>query len=164
MGGNEMDKDLIIDTNVLVHANNRLEPRRNYSVNLISHLITSDILLGLDPGFSLMRESNKSLIGAEYHKHLIYGTLGYALLVEVFKNKRIKEIDQTLDRASTKKILQHIRNKRDRTFLKVTINSSKKTLVSHDFQDFSVSNRRYFKREFDIKIIEASQFLKDDYK
>lgn len=158
-----MERVIIIDTNVLVHANNQQELRHKYCVNLIMKLLASDKFIGLDPGFSIDGGINKSLIGSEYHKHLIYGSLGFSLLVEYFKNKRVKEIELSTDPAVSKKIMTRIRNKRDRTFLKVTYNSPKKILISHDFEDFSATNRKYFKKELSINIVEASQYLKQNY-
>jgi predicted nucleic acid-binding protein len=154
-----MIEDLVLDTNVLAHANNNQESRQQFSISLIKYLLSSTELVCVDPGFSFSSRHNSSFIASEYFKHLNTGTLGYAFLVEIAKNRRIKETSISVDRATAKKIIQRIGNKRDRTFIKTTINSINRILISHDLRDFSVENRRYFRAEMRTDIIQASEFL-----
>ena len=54
-------------------------------------------------------------------------------------------------------INQRVRNAVDRTFLKVTVNSKERILVSHDFQDFPERIRAACPGELGVTILEASE-------
>jgi len=150
--------DIVIDTNVLKHANNTKEHRQKHAIELITYLLSSNEFICLDEGFSLNESLNKSHIGNEYITHLKVGMLGYSFLVKIALEKRIKEVPKSTELAISKVINQKIRNLKDRVFLKVTNNAAGKTLISHDFTDISLTKRDFFRENLTIVVIEASEY------
>lgn len=62
-----MITDVVVDTNVWVHASNPGEQRFEAALEFLEKLLYSaSILLCVDEGFSLDEASNRSLIGREY--------------------------------------------------------------------------------------------------
>jgi predicted nucleic acid-binding protein len=151
-----MPTDIIIDTNVLVHANNKNEIRQQASIDMIKYLLDSEELLCIDQGFSFNEAQNRSFIGYEYLKHLKIGMLGYIFISTIAQRKRIKQVAKNADAAISRKINKCMSNIRDRTYLNVAYNSSDKILVTHDYSDFSISKRKYINKEFEIKVFDAT--------
>lgn len=151
-----MPQDLVIDTNVLVHASNDKEDRQIDSVELINYLLTSTELICVDEGFSTNETFNSSYIGYEYLKHLKNGMLGYAFVVQMALNKRISEVSGRTKAHTTRAINQCMSNNHDRVFIKVAINSIEKILITHDFTDFAESKRTHLKKAFAIDVFVAS--------
>lgn len=151
--------DIVIDTNVLMHANNSEEARQQDSIDLINYLLSSTEFICVDEGFVYNETQNRSLIGSEYIKHLKNGSLGYSLIVQVALQQRIREKSRNAPAHISKKINQCISHEksRDKTFLKVAYNSIEKTLVTHDREDFSNQKRTYILNTFGIKILDAGQ-------
>lgn len=154
-----MPQDLVIDTNVLVHANNEKEKRQQESFDLLTYLIGSTESIYLDEGFDLNETLNKSYIGYEYLKHLKFGMLGYVLITVLAQSKRIREVPDKVHAHTSKCINQCMQNNHDRVFIKVTINSPDKVLVTHDFTDFSKSKRKHLKKTVGIDILVASDLV-----
>lgn len=152
-----MHTDFVVDTNVLMHADNDQEPSQQYCIKLINRLINSTDKLCMDQGFNLVEASNKSLIGYEYIKHLRIGMLGYTLILKLLSDNRIDFLSIKIPPSVSKKINQCISNKkpRDKTFLKVTFNSISKIFVTHDQEDFNYSKRGHIRNTFGIKVIDA---------
>ena len=151
--------DIVIDTNVFMHAHNPNEKRSTNAKKLLLKIIDNDILLCVDSGFNLIEAKNSSLICHEYIKHLRHGSIGLAVVVKLASDKRIKELTSSTERKITKKVNQLLRNKSDKIFLKVAHNSNNKVLVSHDYQDFSKTKRKTIKKDLDISIIESDDAI-----
>jgi predicted nucleic acid-binding protein len=149
--------DIVIDTNVWVHATNPAEERCDSSKKLLALLRDSDTLLGIDPGFSVEDSRNRSLIGREYLDNIGAGSESYAILVFVLQDIRIKEITRTLPRREAKLMKKWHLKPRDRTFLAVAFNSSEKTLASHDFEDFPPKKRLAIEDSLGVDILEAEE-------
>ena len=150
-----MIPDIVIDTNVLMHAGN---PDQDYFEDAVSFLTTlqkKSILLCVDEGFDLDEAKNRSLIGGEYLTHLRFGSAGYNVIAVLAASRRIKECSKRVEARTRKKIDQLIRNPRDKTFVRVTCNSVSKILISHDNEDFPVSKRKLLKREIEVQIFTA---------
>ena len=122
--------DITIDTNVFVHALNPEEIRNSASLNLLQTLLSTTCKIVIDIGFDMDESKNKSLIGAEYLKHLPPGSLPYAIVADLAQNGRISFVEKSTQPHISKKINQTLRNRRDRTFIIVCINSERKTLVT----------------------------------
>ncbi len=150
-----MPTDLVVDTNVLVHANNPEELRQEYSINLINYLLSSTEVICIDEGFDFNEAVNSSYIGYEYLLNLKNGMLGYTLISILAQTKRISEISRNTSSHVTKAINQCTVNKHDRVFIKVTINSNNKVLISHDFMDFDTNKRKHLKKTFKIDVLVA---------
>ncbi len=152
--------DLVIDTNVLVHASNGQVPKQRHSINLIDYLLASSEVICIDDGF-VWDDTNRSFIGSEYRNHLKNGMLGYTFVVTMLAGKRFKECSRSVPVNISKKINQCISHlkPRDKTFLKVTYNSISKTLISHDNEDFHQSKRSHIIRQFKIEVMDASDIV-----
>jgi len=62
--------DIVLDTNVLMHAENSQEARCEQSGNLLQAPKICTTKLCVDEGFDLNESRNRSQIGSEYLKHL----------------------------------------------------------------------------------------------
>ena len=147
--------DLVVDTNVLVHASNDEEERQIDSVQLINYLLGSTELICVDTGFDTNETLNKSYVGYEYLKHLKNGMLGYAFVVQMAQTRRICEVTRQTKAHTNRAINQCMSNNHDRVFIKVAINSNDKILITHDFTDFAASKRTHLKKTFGIEVLVA---------
>jgi len=150
-----MNDDVVIDTNVMIHADNPNDKFYHDSNNLLEILLEGDIKLCVDEGFDIDESKNRSRIACEYYEHLRFGSLGYAVLQNLSITMRIKFIDLKVDLNAKRKIIRLIRNKRDRTFLIVAFNSISRIFVSHDFEDFSIKKRDKIRSDFGVKMFIA---------
>jgi len=151
-----MLKDMVLDTNVFVHADMPKERRRKDSRTLLKKLLAGTMCLRVDSGFSMNESKNKSLIGHEYIKHVRFPMLGYQVLVSLGNAGRI--------RTATTKITEAERKARDRLglakpgdrrMITIAIKSESGILVSHDEADFTKARRKTIKREFSVEVIDA---------
>jgi len=154
-----MLSDIVIDTNVLLHAQDPNETRFENSSNLINKILEENTSLCIDEGFSENESKNKSIIGREYLYNLQPGSIGQNLIVQLALQQRIKQLTKRAPERIVRKINQIIRNKIDRVFLNVAYNSDEKTLVSHDYTDFRITKRQFILTELQIKVIEACDCL-----
>jgi hypothetical protein len=155
-----MLSDLVVDTNVFVHAQNPAEQRFQDALNFLHKLLECDSKIGIDKLFSAGSQ-NTSLIGQEYLDNLTPTGFGYAVLVAMLQSGRIKMDIPTRVPADVRRLVMREipRNKRDRTFAFVTYNTMDRFLVSHDFSDFTQDVRNRLKDRLDIKIEEAFEAL-----
>lgn len=151
--------DIVIDTNVLMHAQNPNEKRFGDSSVLINTILISNTDLCVDEGFSEEEGRNKSLIGSEYIDNLYFGSLGFSLIVDLVQQNRIKPLKRRAPQKIARKINQILSNKKDRIFLNVAFNSVEKVFVSHDFADFQMPKRNKILSDFTIRVIEACDCL-----
>ena len=148
--------DLTIDTNVLMHACNPNENRFGDAVLFLTALLAAAATkLAIDDGFDLDPANNKSLIGAEYLQKLVPGSLASSVVAALARQERISIHSRALPIQHSKKLDQMVRNRRDRTFIKVCANSEGKSLVSHDFLDFPKAKRKEISKHFGIDMFEA---------
>lgn len=150
-----MLSDIVIDTNILMHADNKSETRREHCCRFLDALRHSDTRLCLDEGFDPDEARNRSQIYGEYRKHLRPGMLGFALVAHLARSRRIKTVSRQVSNHAAQKIRQSVRNPQDRIYLRVALNSSSKTLASHDFDDFAPRIREKLRRDICVTIITA---------
>ena len=82
--------DIVIDTNVFLHAENEQEVRRESCQSLVALLREGNTLLCVDDGFNLLEESkNRSQIGREYIEHLRVGSVGYEIVRHLAQSGRL---------------------------------------------------------------------------
>jgi hypothetical protein len=148
--------DIVVDTNVFAHTQNPNNEHFSASVTFTNSLLDSDVLLCVDKGFQLDESKNRSIICYEYLQHIVFGSPAYFVILKLAMDGRIMQLDRLTNRSTSRKINQLLANKHDRTFLNVACNSSDKTLVSHDYVDFSIAKRRTIKREIDVDVITAA--------
>ena len=138
--------DLVVDTNVFVHASNPGVTYCAEAMNLMTALERVSTVLRVDEGFDPDPARNRSLIMGEYLEYLQIGMLAYAFVSTWANTGRIIPASSCVVPAVGRRINQIIRNKRDRTFLKVAMNSDDRFLCSHDFNDFSRRKRAEIKK------------------
>jgi len=150
-----MLSDLVVDTNVLVQAS---DPNNQYfesSEDFLNILLIASTVLKVDDGFSPDRARNGSIIMNEYLDHLRAGTLGYAVIQTLAAKERIKGVERTVGEREAKKIRQEVRDKSDRIFVKVALNTEEHVLVSHDFTHFTLHVRSSIDRDIGVTIIDC---------
>jgi len=154
-----MLSDIVIDTNVLVHAQNPSVERFVESRNLLNMLLACATMLCVDEGFNFNQTENRSFIGLEYLKHLTPGSVSFQFVVSLASNGRIKRLPKNAVQQSKKIINQLIRKQSDRIFLSVACNSSDKTLISHDYEDFQIQKRKTLKQKLGVIILAANECM-----
>ena len=147
--------DLVLDTNVILHADNAQEKRCDDAKRLINLLLQNTVILCVDEGFHEDQSRNKSLIAAEYLERFQSGSIGMVLVALLASQGRLSQVSRKVPKSVVRKVNQLIRKPRDRTFLRVSYNSVDKVLVSHDFQDFQLPKRRTIRKELLVQVLEA---------
>jgi len=154
-----MLEDLVVDTNVFVHASNPEVTYCGEARDLMTALETVATVLSVDEGFDMDPRRNRSLILGEYLENLHFGMLAFAFVSTLASAGRIKEVPRSVSSAVSRQVNRIIANRRDRTFLKVAINSQDHLLASHDFTDFSSRKRVKIEDIFDVRIKTAGEAL-----
>lgn len=149
-------QDIVVDTNVLVHATNSKDPHFADAVDFVKRLQASATMLAMDSGFDAQSAKNKSLLGGEYLGLLKPMTVSYMALVHLATHGRIRECSTQVSDAQRKYLNNSISNKRDRTFVRVALNSTERVLVSHDFVDFTAPFRVTVAQQWNVKIVKAT--------
>ena len=147
--------DIVLDTNVLVHADNPEELRHQTSRALLAELANCVTRLCVDEGFDVIEANNRSIIGAEYLKHLRFGMLGYELVRHLAGSLRVKQVSRNVPQSVLRHITRQVPKGPDRTFLRVAFNSESKTLACHDFDDVPITVRARLQRSIGLQIIDA---------
>jgi hypothetical protein len=154
-----MLNDIVVDTNVFVHADHGDESRKHSAIAFLTALQASNTSICVDEGFDLDEAKNASLIAYEYLKHLRAGMLGFAIVAHLAQNQRVRMLSRKVRQSDKQGLERKIANKRDRTFVMVAINSHEQHLVSHDFDDFPSPIRTWIKNELDVLVLTASESL-----
>ena len=75
-----MPEDIVIDTNVLVHAGNPGVDHFEPALQLLEWLSQEPVAMCTDPGWSMDEARNRSHIMSEYFEHLRFGSPGMAVV------------------------------------------------------------------------------------
>jgi hypothetical protein len=149
--------DIVVDSNVLSHAQN---PEADYfddSRVLLEKLTAATTLLCMDGRFAV-NGGNSSLIGQEYLQNVGFGGPAFAFLLSLMQNDRIKAVPVKVPYHVKKRVdLTVPNNARDRTFVRVAFNSVEKALVSHDYHDFTPDVRKTLRGQLGVVIEEAGE-------
>jgi hypothetical protein len=153
--------DLVVDTNVFLHAENDQEPRHIQAARLLIALQSKacTTLLCVDEGFDLEEAKNRSQIGSEYLRHLRHGTLAFAVVVHLLGSLRIKQVPRGVPANVSRRILQQGVTGADRTFIQVAYNSQDNTLTCHDFHDVPDTVRARLLGAIGVRILAADETL-----
>jgi hypothetical protein len=153
--------DIVIDANVLCHADNNIQASRPDCQKLVDCLINSNTLVCVDEGFDWENEAkNRSQICAEYLLHLQPGSIGYHLIAHLAQMARLSFVPRKVPQAAEKHIRTQVNKGPDRLYLKVTFNSQSKKLASHDFGDIPAPVRTRLKKAIGISVLKASEAAK----
>lgn len=151
-------RDIVIDTNVLMHADNVSSRRDAESLRLLCSVLASTTQLCVDARHSGTGfDADASLIMQEYIDRLNGAGTGVHFIAQMASEGRISYLSREVEQRVTRWINQRIGNTRDRTFLRVAKNSEEKVLVSHDFKDFGRAMRRAISNELDLAVVDASE-------
>jgi predicted nucleic acid-binding protein len=152
-----MIADIVIDTNVFVHANNPDNvDRQRESLTFLEAMCASATFLCVDEGFDYLEEAkNRSRIASEYLRHVRAGMYGHYLLQFLARSGRIAFVAGRVPKPISRKIQQKVPNRGDCMFVKVAHNSQGRALVSHDERDFSKRIRKVLKDELGVTCVEA---------
>ena len=145
----------MIDTNVMLHAENAQEPRQEESIRLLTLLRECQTRLCIDEGFELDESRNRSHIGAEYLRHLTFGMLGSAIIAHSAASQRIKIVPRRVPQAVSKRIRTNVLSPPDRAYVCVAFNSIEKFLVSHDYGDIPERSRDRLRQDLGVSVVEA---------
>lgn len=152
-----MIADIVIDTNVFVHANNPDDAeRQKQSLTFLEAMRASATCLCVDEGFDYLNEAqNRSRIASEYLQHVRAGMYGQYLLQLLAASGRIAIVAARVPKQVSRKIRQKIPNRGDCMFVRVAHNSQGRALVSHDESDFPKHIRKVLKEELGVACVKA---------
>lgn len=142
--------DIVVDTNVLMHAENPASEQQHHAVLLLRHIDQSNTLLCLD-------ESQRIL--GEYFEQLSNKSVAKGFLKKWLSSNQYVAVKLDLNPADRRWIGNNIGDALDRIFLKATCVSSNRDLVSHDFEDFSLRMRARIQKRLRVSIQTAQQYM-----
>lgn len=152
-----MMKELVIDTNVIVHAHNEANLYHESALACLTSVLQSKINICVDDDFQFIN-NNSSVIISEYIQHVRSGTYGYYFLLQMASNGRItvyQKKNYNKEKALLRKIIP---NKHDIIFLIITLASHDKYFISNDYNDFNTTIRNEIKRKYDTTIDSSKEF------
>ena len=144
--------DLVVDTNVLLHAENPEEDCFAAAIDLLEEILGSETRLCVDNRFDLDKGRNRSMIGWEYLNHLRFGSYAFTFLATMLREQRVIGVPRFPERRRKRIIFRLVGPSRDRTFVGVTCNSHENVLVSHDFRDFGRTKRSTLDRLLGVTV------------
>lgn len=147
--------DIVVDTNVLVHASNPNLPQSRCSLDLINSLLVASTQLCVDPGFDIDGARNRSQIGGEYMEHMQHGMMGYVLITEAASQRRIKPVSRNVNPGTNNRLRALGLPPIDRLFVKVASNSVERVLTSHDDRHFSDHVCDEIQRRLGVGVLDA---------
>ena len=152
-----MLKDIVIDTNIFMHADNRGEKRQGACKKFLAALKGCDTCLCVDEGYDPEEAKNRSQIAGEYLAHFAPGGIGFAILAYLAASSRVLMVTKHVPAAVGQKIRQAIHDPTDRVFVKVAFNSADKMLASHDEANFPGEAKRSLEKGIGIRVLLAQQ-------
>lgn len=134
-------EDVVIDTNVLVHASNGALPQFGSSFEVVNWMMNCTAILVLDDLGKLKPDPSTSRLYCEYKQHVPRGSIGEQLLIRLLSSSRVKFVERP-DRQISSRVRQICpRNKGDQAVLGAAAMSEDKVLVSNDWNDFDTAAR-----------------------
>lgn len=147
--------DIVVDANVLMHAQNPSCGRMQESLEFVSLLKDGTTLLCVDEGFSADEAANRSHIYSEYLRILRAGTVGYMIVVHLLRSGRFAVVPSSLPKQTRDAVQKQITKGPDRIYVQVALNTCEKVLVSHDFGDIPNTVRKRLRKEYGVRILAA---------
>jgi hypothetical protein len=127
--------DVVVDTDVLAHADNRENANQQASRHFIHRLRATNTVLCVDEGFDIEEARNRSAIASEYFERLPPGGLGLVLVYECAVARRIRTVSTGVSQTTNRIINRLVWDKSDRKFVKVAVNSDEQVLVTDNTSD-----------------------------
>lgn len=151
--------DIVVDTNILSHANNNNVDMQLSSLAILQWLLENELKLVLDNTGKGAPNPNTSVLYAEYMNTLPPQSPAITLLTHCLSSGRVyfaprpsKDIQDKIRRLVPK-------NKKDCAVLGAAFGSSSRQLVSNDLNDFTQSVRKDSKKSLEVDIRTASEFV-----
>lgn len=148
--------EVVIDTNVLVHASNGGDVHYQPSVAFLEDFVAGGAAMLIDEGYDEEPTKNESRIYREYHQFLKPGMYGFYVLAALGNFGRIVERPQYPDLITKAEISALVHDSGDRVFLGVSAGSSSRVLISHDQVDMPLSLRPRLKGKIGVCVVPAS--------
>ena len=152
-----MTSDIVIDTNVLMHANDDRQSMQRQCIFILEKIVNSDISLCVDEGHSICEALNRSKITSEYLNILSSGTFGYNFVVFLAQNKRIKILSAKVSKEIGKIIRKNVRDKTDVCFVKIAFKSREKLFISHDYVAMDLDRRNSIRDSIGVRVVCAAK-------
>jgi hypothetical protein len=146
--------DVVIDTNVLMHACDPRQAHQGQCLRLIELMRDGNALLLVDEGTNPQKPL-EGFVMSEYTARLAPGTPGQELLILLLSSSRVSGVPRHVPRPVAKE-LERIPNTRDRKFVAVAWNSVDHVLASQDFTDFPRKVRRRIQDKISVEILDAT--------
>lgn len=143
-----------IDTNVFVHASNPGISEYVDSVEFFIRFLASNIHLALDGGYLILNEYEQCI------SPLAPGNPGkdaFVALVAAGRVQHVAKADRNVHDAVAQLVVAPDKA-RDRTFLKVASRTTRRELVSHDFEDYPARVRDRAKKKIGVHVCTASDW------
>lgn len=154
-----MLQDIVIDTNVLMHADDPRQKLQAVTAKLLDAIRTSQTKLCVDNLASLNSGKNRSQIMAEYLQHLAAQSVGRQFIAYIAGNGRLVERSKSVNGTIGNFINQKVTDKTDRVFVKVALNSDEKVLACHDFNDIPRAARKEIRKALAVRVSDAKEIL-----
>jgi predicted nucleic acid-binding protein len=148
--------DIVLDTNVLVHAKNRNSPFNDHSNALLEALRSGSTVWLMDEGFDIDEATNKSRIYSEYRSKLVASDVGLATLATLARTGRVRMVP-ACSREHRDLIRRWIKDAADRYFVRTACESTEKTFVTHDDRSMPQRSRNALKEKLRIVFVDAAE-------
>ena len=146
-----MPEDIVVDTNVFMHADDPRSPERQAaSKDLLSYIDTNQIPIGIDEG--------KKIFG-EYLEFLASSSIGRSYVAKWLSTNNYTLLSTKMSPSDSGWVGRNIADTLDKVFLKVAVNSIENDLVSHDFDDFPKRKRKEIGKRFGVTVQTADEYL-----
>lgn len=145
-----MPEDIVVDTNVLMHADNPKSGRQASSKDLLSYIDRNQIPICIDEGLKIFNE---------YHEYLASSPIGRSYIAKWLSQNNYVLLTTKLSPSDSRWIGRNISDTLDKAFLKVAVNSQENDFVSHDFDDFPRRKRRDINDRLGVSVQTADEYL-----
>lgn len=147
--------DVVVDTNVLAHADNPGHAFFESSREFFSALLEAETAWCLDEGFHPLESGNLSRVYSEYRATVLPIGLGLQVLAHLAATGRIRLVSRANSRVrgQIRRIVPH--NTVDRLFVELAYGSTEHVLVSHDYSDFHEDCRTVLLARLGVEIVDA---------
>jgi hypothetical protein len=152
--------EIVIDTNVLVHACNHDSPYFESAVSLVTELPGVECVLALDDSGKSAPNQSTSHLYNEYSACMNPLQLPMIVLASLLSAGRVHFYPRLKTTSTEWKYCCRIvpRNKHDRVVLGVAVLCREHTLVSNDFDDFNEDARDVALEKLSVRILDSEEF------
>src|SRR5713226_8398326 len=98
-----MLEDIVVDTNVLVHAGDSTELYFDPAERFLTTLKNTQTLICVDEGFDINESKNSSYIWHDYLQHLRAGSVGLVLVTLLATTGRVRILSKQVDSVTSRR-------------------------------------------------------------